>query len=236
LKQLLNPFRNKKKIIMGGIRVLVVLSYILNAFFIQGSNRVVDENPEGEIKNSMPERWRISENHLHDIDPLIDALPYMHNQKIKVKHAAIKTTMTARPTLASLFKLRKNRTYIIRINNNDSFSGVLYKDIPSEARIGLWAHEMMHIKDYDSRGFWGVLYRGWQYLSIKGKIRFEREIDQMVIDAGLGAHLYRWSYFVMEESHICPAYKAFKQKIYLSPCEINQSSGVINFNTIRQNN
>lgn len=223
------------KIVMGGIRVLLVMGYILNALFVQGNNWLEGENVDGKIKNQMPDKWRISNKHLETIDLLIEALPCMHNQKIKVKHAALKTTMTARPTLVSLFKSRHNRTYTIRINNNDSFSGVLYNNIPTEARIGLWAHEIMHIKDFDSRSFWGVLFRGWQYLSVKGKIRFEREIDQMVIDAGLGKYLYRWSYFVMQESDICPQYRTFKQKIYLSPCEINQSSGVTELNSFRQN-
>lgn len=205
---------------MAGIRFLLALVSILNVLAVKADIWWVYENPGEDGKIEMPEKWQIPEKYFPVIDLLIDELPCIHNHKIKVKYASLNTTMTARPTFSSLFKSRTNRTYVIRINNNQSFKGVRYHDIPDNARIGLWAHELMHIKDYSNRSFWGVMFRGWQYLSKSGKMRFEREIDRMVVDAGLGDYLYQWSYYVMEEADVCPGYKAFKQKIYLSPCQI----------------
>lgn len=205
---------------MARIRVLLGFGIVFNVLVLRAEVRVDQKKTSEEIQNLFPCKWLIPQKYFPVIDPLIIAMPCIQNQKIKVKYKSLKTTMTSRPSFGSLFKSRKNRTYVIRINNNESFNGVLYKDVPSDAKTGLWAHELMHIKDYKSRNFFGVIFRGWQYLSKKGKIRFEHEIDHMVIEAGFADYLYQWSNFVLEESEACPSYKAFKRKIYLSACEI----------------
>jgi hypothetical protein len=169
----------------------------------------------------LPASWLIPE-HFHDVfNVIVDNVPYLHQQNIKVKERSLGTTMTVRPTLGSLiFKKRDNRTYLLHVNNNPAFDGVLYDDVPDLARVGLIMHELMHIKDYQSRGFFGVLQRGWQYLSKKGKKKFEHEIDNMVMDAGFRNYLYLWAHFIMEESEASDAYKDFKKEIYLCPVDI----------------
>lgn len=200
--------------------MLLGLGIVFNVIVLRAEVKVVHEKADEEIPNIFPCKWLIPQKYFSVINPLIVALPCIHDQKIKVKYSSLKTTMTSRPSFGSLFKSRKNRTYVIRINSNESFKGVLYKDVPSDAKTGLWAHELMHIKDYKSRSFFGVVFRGWQYLSKKGKIRFEHEIDHMVIEAGFVDYLYQWSNYVLEESEASDSYKAFKRKIYLSACEI----------------
>jgi len=206
---------------MAGIRVLVLwLFMVFGCLSVYAQSNINPLNGDTNHQQLLPAKWKIPEKHFLPLEPIVSELSCLHGQKIKVKYASIKTTMMVRPSVGSLLKSRKNRTYVIRINNNDAFSGVLYHQVPDKARTGLWAHELMHIKDYKGRSVLGVFFRGWQYLSKRGKIRFEREIDQMVIDAGFGEYLWEWSNFVLEESDACPVYKAFKRDIYLKPCEI----------------
>ena len=205
---------------MKGIRVLVLTLSIICIHHTKAEFRIGKDSEETKSKISLPENWRLPEKYLSELEPVIEQVPYLHSQKIKVKYGNLKTTMAMRPTILSVFRSRHNRHYVLRINNDPSFEGVLYKDVPPEARTGLWAHEMMHIRDYKNRGVLGVLFRGWQYLSKRGKIRFEREIDQMTIDAGFEEFLYEWTRFVLEDSQASPAYKAYKREIYLLPCEI----------------
>ena len=169
----------------------------------------------------LPDCWIVPIEFQDVFNLIVEDIPYLHNQEIEVRSKKIGTTMAARPTFLSLiFKAKDNRNYLIYVNNDTSFSGVLYSDVPSLARIGLVMHELMHIKDYQSRNFFGVLERAWQYLSKRGKKKFESEIDQMVIDAGYRSYLFLWSLFVMEESDASDAYKEFKREIYLSPFDI----------------
>ncbi len=205
---------------MAGIRVLGVFICLLNVFVNSHVAEGGNDNPEAAFSYTIPERWQIPFYHYSVVFPLIKAVPELHNQKIIIRYSDLKTTMTVRPALYTIFNSRDNRTYIIRINKRVQYCGITYAAVPDYAKTGLWAHELMHIKDYKSRNLFGVLFRGWQYLSVKGKKRFEKEIDQMVINYGLGEYLKKWSYFVLNESEACPSYKEYKRKIYLNPDEI----------------
>lgn len=210
---------------MTAIRVLIVTFCLFCVHPTTAEIRIKKDPAPAESKITLPENWIVPKMFLPVLEPVIEGVPGLHSQKIKVRYGAIKTTMVMRPTILSLFRSRYKRTYVLKINNDTLFKGVLYKDVPRKARTGLWAHELMHIRDYKSRNLFGVLYRGWQYLSKRGKTRFEHEIDQMVIDAGFGEYLYEWTRFVLEESQASPEYKAYKREIYLLPCEITGNCG-----------
>ncbi len=144
----------------------------------------------------------------------------LHGCKIRIKTKKLKTTMTARPGFGSLFLGKKNRQYIIHVNSDANFDGVLLSDVPSEARIGLFAHELMHIRDYESRKVGGVIKRGLQYLSKNGKKKVEYYTDSLTIAAGFGEHLFQWAAYVLYDSDASEEYKAFKSEIYMSPVTI----------------
>ncbi len=140
--------------------------------------------------------------------------------KIIIKTKKLKTTMTACPDILSLFLGKKNRRYIIHVNNDENFDGVLLSEVPEDARIGLFAHELMHIRDYESRKVTGVIQRGIQYLSKKGKRNMEHYTDGLTISAGFGEQLYQWAAYVLYDSNATENYKNFKADIYMSPVAI----------------
>lgn len=144
----------------------------------------------------------------------------LHNCKIKIKSKKLKTTMAARPHFISLLLGKRNRRYVILVNKKDSFKGVHLKDVPAEARVGLFAHELMHIRDYESRKVTGVMERGFQYLSQNGKKKVEHYTDSLTIAAGFGQHLYQWATYVLHDSDACEEYKNFKSEVYMSPVTI----------------
>lgn len=169
------------------------------------------------------ENWLMPDS-IHELLAVIaEIFPELEDKKIEVKNSSIKTTMNVRPTFFSLFFNKKeSRKYVLRINTSERKGNIFYKDVPTDAKIGLLAHEMMHIVDFSERNFWGVLKRGVQYLSLKGKIKYESEIDQMVIDGGLGDYLHSWSDYVLNHSFATEKYKLFKRTVYLTPCEIEE--------------
>jgi len=150
----------------------------------------------------------------------------LHGCKIRIKTKKLKTTMSARPGIWSLFLGKKNRQYIIHVNSDEDFEGVLLSDVPEQARIGIFAHELMHIRDYESRKVAGVLKRGFQYLTKKGKIRVEYYTDSLTIAAGFGEQLFQWAAYVLYDSDASEEYKAFKSEIYMSPIAIYNKMNV----------
>jgi len=159
-------------------------------------------------------------DYLHLFNMVFLELDDLQDCNLEVINKEIKTTMVSRPKFFSLFRGRSKRKYIIIYNSNQLFDGVLLKDVPEGALLGLFAHELMHIRDYQSRRFFGVLKRGWQYLSKRGKRRLEYQIDSMTIEAGYGKNLYKWAFFVLNNSPASKEYKAFKRDIYMSPEDI----------------
>ncbi|MDB4516340.1 hypothetical protein N9089_01930 [Crocinitomicaceae bacterium] len=149
--------------------------------------------------------------------------PELDSSQIRFKEARIKTTLNARPTIGSLlFRKREKRKYIIRINSQKKDSLILLSDAPFNSQIGLFGHELGHFADYHKRSFFGVLKRLISYSTLKGKSKFEKEIDTITIERGLGWQLYAWSYYVLFDSDGSKAYKEYKRSVYLTPKEIKQ--------------
>jgi len=149
--------------------------------------------------------------------------PELDSSEIRFKEARIKTTLNARPTIGSLlFRKREKRKYIIRINSQKKDSLILLSDAPFNSQIGLFGHELGHFADYHKRSFFGVLKRLISYSTLKGKSKFEKEIDTITIERGLGWQLYAWSYYVLFDSDGSKAYKEYKRSVYLTPKEIKQ--------------
>ncbi len=156
-------------------------------------------------------------NYLKAFNSVYIELSDLQSCDIEIRRKKIKTTMASRPTFYSMFRKKSKRKYIIVVNSNSEFKGVRLKDVPSEAQIGLFAHELMHVRDYQSQNFSGMVKRGWQYLSKRGKIKLEHHIDSMTIAAGFGKYLYEWSFYVLNNSSASEDYKAFKLETYMTP-------------------
>lgn len=149
--------------------------------------------------------------------------PELDSSKIIFKTARIKTTMNARPMILScLTTSRKNRKYVIRINENICDSIIDFYKAPFNAQIGLMGHEFCHILDYNSMSIWKLLKLSISYKSKKGKIVLENKIDRMTIAKGLGWQVYDWSDFVLNNSNASESYKNYKRRIYLNPNEIKE--------------
>lgn len=155
------------------------------------------------------------------LDPTLIALSYfpeLQDVPIIFKYSKESTTMAARPIAITVFG--KTR-YRISINNQPDFKGILLDDVPFNAQIGIIAHELSHIIDYESRNFWGIMGITFRFLDNKRKPLFEKEIDKSTIERGLGWQLFDWAMFSMYESErATDEYKNFKRKTYMLPEEI----------------
>lgn len=148
--------------------------------------------------------------------------PELKNVNISVKCNFLTTTMSSFPNIFSLFCKKEKRKYVLTINNRKNFNGILLRDAPINAQIGVFAHEFEHVSDYQSRNIWRIIGRGFDYLTYKSKRKYEKEIDSLTITAGYGWQIYDWSYYTMHNSKATESYKKFKARIYMSADEILQ--------------
>ena len=198
-----------------------------NAIHAQNTQtRYIDSNTIVLKMDSLKKVFHLVENAPNDYDVAIyTALEYyseLKGNKIRFKEKRIKTTLNARPTLASLFfKRRSKRVYVVRINNLfDQKEIITLNNVGFNAQVGVFGHEFNHFIDYSQRGFFQILKRGIDYLSTERKVKFEKGIDRGTIERGLGWQCYDWSYYVHHKSNATEEYLKFKREVYLGPEEI----------------
>ena len=148
--------------------------------------------------------------------------PELQHTFIEFVEKDIRTTMACQPSMGSVF--HTNRSYKIFIDNRISQEkNVLLSTVPFNAQVGVIAHELCHIVDYEELTLVQLAKFGIEYLNNEQKPHIEKRIDRMTIKKGLGWQLYDWSYFVLNKSEASDSYKKFKRATYLSPEEILES-------------
>ena len=153
--------------------------------------------------------------------------PALDSSIIETKRRRINTLGHVRPRIGFVFKNRKNRHYIIVINKfPEKNLGFGFNEIPFNAQVGFFGHELAHITDYEEKSNVRMTLFGIKYLLNKRKV--ERYTDITTIEHGLGQQLYSLNKFIRNNPDINRKYLEYKKKYYLNPGEIMDI--MLNFN------
>lgn len=181
--------------------------------------------PLGRSKKNLKKAFGRNKIFLPDIEvPALIALSYfpeLKNTRIEFTRCKIRTTMEVHPDVKSLWGARSQIKYIIFVNDQiQNGQGILIDDVPFNAQIGLIAHELAHIVDYQKLNLIQLFEVAVNYHQSGFRRKLERHTDLEVIRRGLGWQLYEWARYAMFESSAGQAYKEFKKRYYLRPKEI----------------
>jgi len=129
--------------------------------------------------------------------------PELSNASIKFRFKHRNVTFTARPTVLSLFRARKNRRYLITISDSckSVLKPVMFKNMPIDAQIGAIGHELSHLADFNDRNFFSMMSVVTGHLSRRYLDKFEFRTDSICIAHGLGFQLLAWSKFIRATMH-----------------------------------
>ncbi|MEM6967497.1 MAG: hypothetical protein AAF573_22225 [Bacteroidota bacterium] len=147
--------------------------------------------------------------------------PELANAHIEFREASIGTTMAARPIISSFFNTDYERKYEIIFNNAESCE-VPFDELPEEGQVGILGHELAHILDYETKSLGQIILTGCFYANAHCIRSYERSIDKITLERGLGKDLYHAYHYILEDSQASEKYKAFKMFHYLKPTEILQ--------------
>jgi hypothetical protein len=145
--------------------------------------------------------------------------PELKDVNIEFRAAEIGTTLAARPMITSFFNTAYERKYEVIFNNGNDCE-VPFADLPEEGQVGILGHELAHILDYETKSFGQLLITGCFYINAHSIRNYERGIDRVTVERGLGKKLYDAYYYILEESEASLKYKNFKKFTYLEPHEI----------------
>ncbi len=133
--------------------------------------------------------------------------------------------MEAQPDVNSLFRARKHRKYTVFMTPALMVDGVptSINKLPHDVLLGWFVHELGHIKDYEKRSTWGMIWFGIAYyFSADYKISAERQADLYAISKGCGKYLIATKNFILSSADLPAFYKRKIRSLYMSPEEVAQ--------------
>jgi len=165
--------------------------------------------------------WKLSDVNTDNpevfINEMLQFFPEISANNIEIFQKSIQTSMACQPKLIHLFN--KKRTYQIVINNDPDSNEIPFSEIPFQAKVGIIAHELSHVLDYQSKNFWQLIQTGILYI-FRRQEKYEKFIDYLTIKKGFGWQVLAWSDYVFNHSNASEAYLAYKDKYYYNPKEI----------------
>lgn len=145
--------------------------------------------------------------------------PELLNEHIRFEYSEFNSTAQTTVTFGSIFK-KINKQYVVFINDDIMKTGLLLSDAPFDAQVAVLGHELAHVTDFKTRGFFDMVWWGLSYLVVKQRTRIETRADESTIRHGLGWPLYSWADFVLNHSRANKRYKRIKETKYMQPDEI----------------
>ena len=136
--------------------------------------------------------------------------------------------MESTPVVRSLFGLKKNRQYLILLNDsqNSFFDPILLRSLPFDAQVGILAHELGHVVYYHEMNLFEFGKWGLRYLKDdKFRATHERTTDLMPVYHGLGSQIYQYAYFVRNDPSCTEFFKieqSFMDKYYMTDKELKE--------------
>lgn len=201
-------------------RYLLIL--LIAAFFIPRPflSMVLSKNEqEISIDSSLENNKIFVDDYKTQCLKALSFYPELKNVNIEFRQAEIGTTLAARPMISSFFNTEYERKYEVIFNNADDCE-VPFSDLPEEGQVGILGHELAHILDYETKSFGQLLVTGCFYINAHSIRNYEREIDRVTVERGLGEKLHDAYHYILEESQASIKYKEFKKFTYLEPHEI----------------
>ncbi|MFN5706252.1 MAG: hypothetical protein ACK45U_10410 [bacterium] len=209
----LNMYRHQKVYFLYFFLIITLQFFLTNQIFAFSTNQIDLRQEFGQHKNFVDKV---------ELPALIalSFFPELKSTYITFEYRKIKTTMSTRPHIGQF--LLRNRTYVIYINSHaKEIGGVSFDELGLQEQIGIIAHELSHIVDYQNRKSFSMLKCGFYYSFFEKYHRsLERSTDMLVIQKGLAHQLYAFSNYVLNKSSASEEYKDFKRKNYLLPEEI----------------
>nr|WP_298998055.1 hypothetical protein [uncultured Allomuricauda sp.] len=143
--------------------------------------------------------------------------------EFKVKNTLNGSIMMAQPSFKDILKKKPRRKYLVLVSETFTIGTKTFSTLklPSEIKIGWFAHELGHIQDYQSLSSIGLLRFGLLYLTSKKFMKSaELKADTFATQAGYGKYLVATKNFILNHAELPETYKAKIRRYYPSPDQI----------------
>jgi hypothetical protein len=126
----------------------------------------------------------------------LDFFPELRTVPIRFFHQPSVIPHKSRPTTRSLFKSsNRGRVYdvVLSAKTIPEFGDLCFDKLRFREQVGLIAHELAHITQYQAYGFSDLIRSYLAYLHPDKRKAIEQEADKKVVEQGLGWELYAYA-------------------------------------------
>jgi hypothetical protein len=146
--------------------------------------------------------WTNTETIEKQLALILPKYPEISAQNIVVRKRKQLIPLTSVPSAWNMFRQKRNWKYNINLSTESSFSKlnkIIYDSLSYNAQLGVLAHEISHVADFQTHSRWYLLEILFGHLSKKKMDRFEFETDHIAIKHGFGRYLKVWSAEVQQK-------------------------------------
>jgi hypothetical protein len=177
-------------------KIILCLLIIIFPFLLKAAD--TDSLQKFAVNKEIPEQYQ---------KPILTALshfPELNDVHIIFRIRKQYTPLTTKPDLASVFKKKNYRTYIITISNQtiDTLKRLLFQNLTFEEQVGVIGHELSHVVDFNGKNLPQTISVGFGHLSKKYIDKMEFNTDRICVMHGLGRYLLAYSEHVRETMHV----------------------------------
>ncbi len=140
------------------------------------------------------------------------AYPQLKDVEIDMQLIPSGAPMESNFEIPTLLGSRKNRKYIIYLNNapNTPFDEILLRSLPFDSQVGILAHELGHTAYYHRLSALQIAKWGLMYLIDEDfRAKHERSTDLMPLYHGLGSQIYQYAWYVRHDPSCIDMYQQF---------------------------
>jgi hypothetical protein len=175
--------------------VKVIFLFLLNISFQGNAIAQSDTSNFEKLKSEFSQNKILPTGYEKQALIALSFFPELKDKNIEFILKETTTPLASRPSIWSVFKRPQNRYYMISISTKsiEILDKILLKNLDYQAQIGVLAHEISHVANYNKMNFWNFLRLGLGLLSSDYMDTFEYNTDQTCIDHGAGRYLLAWS-------------------------------------------
>ncbi|GJM60849.1 hypothetical protein [Persicobacter diffluens] len=208
------------------MKILYLIFLWVSLFGFNGASekkKLANEGVAVSLEEQMLGNKIIPEEILDIVEEVMPQYPELWDTPIEFKFTSIKgMTMCAQPKASVLYRSTDKRGYVIKMSNNaDPLNGMVVAEAPREVLVGLIAHELGHIMDYQHKSKLSMLRFGIGYVCSKNFMRkAEYAADSFAVSKGYAAHVTAIKNYVIGTECFPESYKDRLRNFYPSPEQI----------------
>lgn len=143
--------------------------------------------------------------------------------KIIFKKMNIPGQGQAQPLMHTILRKPKNRTYLVKVQDCNKKNPLCFSILPDSAKVGLVGHEIIHVKDYQTKCFMEMIIMGAKYFFCKKyHTRVEYVTDSMTVANNMGNEVLILMSFIHNSGLASDSYLRRKKKYYMDTVEVRR--------------